>query len=173
MTKYQNLQSESFMSSTYLQLVLLPLWKHAESITIILPLCFAQSCLYIMFPFKEQRCISIVFHSVNLVKHYRNQLSWIVQFQNIVKCQVLIFNYVSINCIIYILQHAKIYLFIGEDEVEEWGSGLRRDKRWESFSRRCIHRSCLWMYKKGLLAAYLDDVNKTKDEIGLIAHKID
>lgn len=36
-----------------------------------------------------------------------------------------------------------------------------------------MYISCLCIHKKGLLAAYLDFVNKTKDKIGLIAHKID
>lgn len=34
-----------------------------------------------------------------------------------------------------------------------------------------MYRPCLWMHKKELQAAYLGDVNKTKDEIGLISQK--
>lgn len=43
-----------------------------------------------------------------------------------VKSKVLTFNYVSIN-IFYIFYSMQIFLFsflfFGEDEVEEWGSG--------------------------------------------------
>lgn len=49
-------------------------------------------------------------------------------------------------------------------KVEEWG--------WENLSRRCLNRSCLWTHKKGLLSAYLDFVNKTKDKIGLISLRL-
>lgn len=90
------------------------------------------------------------------------------QFQNMVKYKMLISNSVSIRKSIAACRNSQSFFFFflvgvrlrSGDQVDV-GSG-------EGQSRICIYRPCLWIHTKGLLIAYLGDVNETKDEIELM-----
>lgn len=93
------------------------------------------------------------------------------QFQNMVTYKVLIFNSISIRKSIAACRNSQSFFFFFSVGVrlrsrDQGRSGIRGGKVKAGYVYG--YRPCLWIHTKALLIAYLDDVNKTKDEIELI-----
>lgn len=110
-----------------------------------------------------------VFHSMSLIKHTRDPLSRLVQqFQHVVECNGVILNSVYLEAHSTVCRDSQtFFFFFAAVKVEEQESGWGWDQSWKNWSRTCMYRTCLWMHIKGLVLAYLDVVNKTKNETGL------